>query len=197
LAILSSGIQLDELTQILTNFTSVTKEQERRLYAAYNLIVGDSLNEVLVPLNCKVRGLESLADLLNPQKLFPNSYQTLTVPVYNTTQGPTNSKTYYLIYSNGGLNSNLTSPLVSNQIGTQTPTGTPVIVPTATQTSTQVEVLQYTMTDEQGNPIDLVKRVVDGVIVTAEIISAGGGDGGGAGGGAGGGGGGGGGGGAM
>ena len=44
LAILSSGIQLDELTQILTNFTSVTKEQERRLYAAYNLIVGDSLN---------------------------------------------------------------------------------------------------------------------------------------------------------
>jgi uncharacterized membrane protein YgcG len=190
LAILSSGLQLDELTQILTNFTSVTKEQERRLYAAYNLIVGDSLNDVLVPLNCKVRGLESLADLLNPQKLFPNCYQTLTVPVYNTTQGPTNSKTYYPIYVNGGLNSNLRSPLVTNQIGTQTPTGTPVIASSATQTASQVTVYQYTMTDEQGNPIDLVARVVDGAIVAGSIVSAGdsGGDGGSSGGGDGGGG---------
>ncbi len=190
LAILSSGLQLDELSQILTNFSAVTQEQERRLYAAYNLIVGDSLNDVLVPLNCKVRGLESLADLLNPQKLFPNSYQTLTVPVYNTTQGPTNSKTYYPIYVNGGLNSNLRSPLVTNQIGTQTPTGTPVIAPSATQTANQVTVYQYTMTDEQGNPIDLVARVVDGAIVAGSIVSAGdsGGDGGSSGGGDGGGG---------
>jgi hypothetical protein len=127
LAILSSGIQMDELTQILSNFSSVNKDQERRLYGAYNLIVGDSLNEVLVPLNCKTRGLESLADLLNLQKLLPNSYQTLTVPVYNTTQGPTNSKTYYPIYNNSGVNSSLTTPLVSNQIGTQIPTGTPQI----------------------------------------------------------------------
>jgi hypothetical protein len=125
LAILASGLQMDELNLILSNFTSITQEQERRLYSAYNLIVGDSLNEVLVPLNCKVRGLESLADLLNPQKLFPNSYQTLTVPVYNTTQSVTNSKTYYPIYSGGGLNSNLTSPLVTDQIGTQIPIGTP------------------------------------------------------------------------
>jgi uncharacterized membrane protein YgcG len=191
LAILSSGLQLDELSQILTNFSAVTQEQERRLYAAYNLIVGDSLNDVLVPLNCKVRGLESLADLLNPQKLFPNSYQTLTVPVYNTTQGPTNSKTYYPIYVNGGLNSNLRSALVTNQIGTQTPTGTPVIAPSATQTANQVTVYQYTMTDEQGNPIDLVARVVDGAIVAGSIVSAGdsGGDGGSSGGGDGGGGG--------
>jgi len=198
LAILSSGIQLDELNQILSNFTSVTKEQERRLYGAFNLVVGDSLNEVLVPLNCKVRGLESLADLLNPIKLFPNSYQTLTVPVYNTTQGPTNSKTYYPIYVNGGLNSNLRSPLVINQIGTQTPTGTPAIS-SGTQTANQVTVYQYTMTDEQGNPIDLVAKVVDGIIVSGSVVSAGdsGGDGGGSGGGAGAGGGGGGGGGAM
>jgi hypothetical protein len=184
LAILSSGIQLDELNQILSNFTSVTKEQERRLYGAFNLVVGDSLNEVLVPLNCKVRGLESLADLLNPIKLFPNSYQTLTVPVYNTTQGPTNSKTYYPIYVNGGLNSNLRSPLVTNQIGTQTPTGTPTIS-SGTQTANQVTVYQYTMTDEQGNPIDLVAKVVDGIIVSGSVVSAGdsGGDGGGSGGG--------------
>jgi hypothetical protein len=199
LAILSSGIQIDELTEILANF-NVTKEQERKLYGAFSLIVGDSLNEVLIPLNCKVRGLESLVDLLNPQKLFPNSYQTLTVPVYNTTQGPTNSKTYYPIYVNGGVNSNLRSPLVTNQIGTQTTVGTPPVVSTAIQTANKTIVYQYTMTDEQGNPIDLVARVVDGAIITGSIVSAGdnGGDGGGSsGGGDGGGGSGGGGGGAM
>ena len=117
LAILASGIQIDVLNQILTNEIVPTKEQERTLYGAFNLIVGDSLLEVLVPLNCKTRGLESLADLLNPKKLFPNSYQTLTVPVYNTTQSVTNSKTYYPIYTNGGLNSTLNSPAVATQTG--------------------------------------------------------------------------------
>jgi hypothetical protein len=125
LALLASGIQQNELSQILDNTITATTEQERNIYGAFNLIVGDSLTEVLVPLNCKVRGLESLADLLNPQKLFPNSYQTLTVPVYNTTQSVTNSKTYYPIYSGGGVNGNLNSPQVSNQIGTQISGGTP------------------------------------------------------------------------
>jgi hypothetical protein len=125
LALLASGIQQNELSQILDNTITATTEQERNIYGAFNLIVGDSLTEVLIPLNCKTRGLESLADLLNPQKLFPNSYQTLTVPVYNTTQSVTNSKTYYPIYSGGGVNGNLNSPLVSNQIGTQISGGTP------------------------------------------------------------------------
>jgi len=179
LAILASGLQLDELSQLLSNINSATKEQERRLYGAFNLIVGDSLNDLLITLNCKTRGVESLADLLNPQKLFPNSYQTLTVPVYNTTRAPTNSKTYYPIYSNGSTNGNLNSPLVTTQIGTQTPTGTPPVTPT------QVTVYQYTMTDEQGNPIDLVARLVDASGNTGNVISTGdsGGDGGGAGGG--------------
>ena len=97
------------------------------MYGAFSIIVGDSLTEVLVSLNCKTAGLDSLADLLNPKKLFPNSYQSLTVPVYNTTQSVTNSKTYYPIYSGLGTNGNLNSPLVKEQIGTQVSAGTPQI----------------------------------------------------------------------
>jgi hypothetical protein len=67
-------------------------------------------------LNCKTVGLESLVDLLNPLKLFPNSYESLTVPVYNTVGGPANSKIYYPIYVNGGLNSQLDSPTTSSQL---------------------------------------------------------------------------------
>ena len=127
LAIIASGIEPNELGNILGNITPPTKDQERKLYGAFSIIVGDSLNEVLVSLNCKTAGLDSLADLLNPKKLFPNSYQSLTVPVYNTTQSVTNSKTYYPIYSGLGTNGNLNSPLVKEQIGTQVSAGTPQI----------------------------------------------------------------------
>lgn len=117
LAIIASGITVAELGQILGNIEITNKEQERKLYGAFGIIVGQDLKDILVSLNCKTQGLESLADLLNPLKLFPNSYKTLTVPVYNTQGGPANSKVYYPIYTNEGLNSNLTSPVVSAQIG--------------------------------------------------------------------------------
>jgi len=48
--------------------------------------------------------------------LFPNSYASLTVPVYNTVGGPANSKIYYPIYVNDGLNSQLRSPTAQNGV---------------------------------------------------------------------------------
>ena len=151
LALLASGIQQDELGQLLGNLSPATTEQERKIYGAFNLIVGDGLAEVLIPLNCKTAGLDSLADLLNPKKLFPNSYQSLTVPVYNTTQTPTNSKTYYPIYSGGGVNGNLNSPQVTNQIGTQTPTGAPQISENLNQTTPVTNEPALTTTTSTGN----------------------------------------------
>jgi len=116
LALIASNITATELEQILGNISSVTKDQERKIYGAFGIILGQDLKDVLVSLNCKTVGLESLADLLNPQKLFPNSYQTLTVPVYNTVGGNANSKIYYPIYVNEGLNSQLNSPTIGSQL---------------------------------------------------------------------------------
>ena len=127
LAIIAAGINTNELGSLISNITPPTIEQEQKLYTAFYITVGDSLAEALIPLNCKTQGLTSLADLLNPKKMFPNSYETLTVPLYNTTQQPTNSKTYYPIYVNGGTNPNLNSTGVMQQIGIQTPVGTPPI----------------------------------------------------------------------
>lgn len=117
LALIASGITVNELEKMLGNIDIVTKEQERKIYGAFGIIVGQDLTDILISLNCKTIGLESLCDLLNPQKLFPNSYQTLTVPVYNIIGGPANSKIYYPIYTNEGLNSDLRSPTVNQQIG--------------------------------------------------------------------------------
>lgn len=127
LALISSGLDVSEVEEILKGVTTPSQQQELKIYQAFSIILGQDLLDVLIPLNCKTKGLESLADLLNPIKIFPISYASLTVPVYNTTQVPTNSKTYYLIYINGALNSQLTSANITSQIGTITPTGTPPI----------------------------------------------------------------------
>ena len=116
LALIASGITVSELNDIISLAEPISKEQERKIYGAFGIILGQDLKDILVSLNCKTAGIESLADLLNPIKLFPNSYQTLTVPVYNTVGGPANSKIYYPIYVNEGLNSQLGSPTVGNQI---------------------------------------------------------------------------------
>jgi hypothetical protein len=108
LALLSAGFSATEIDQ-LTNGVDATIEQQKRLFAAFMIITGIDLEEVLIPINCQTKGLTSLADLLNPAKLFPNSYQTLTVPEYNAIPGPTNSKTYYPIYNGTDTSSQVIS----------------------------------------------------------------------------------------
>jgi hypothetical protein len=120
LALLASELTVSSLDKIFAG-SIPTKHQEQQIYSAFLLIVGSDLNDVLVPLNCKTRGLTSLADLLNPMKLFPNSYMSLTVPVYNTTSGPTNSKTYYPIYSDSGINASIESPAIADAVGSMWP----------------------------------------------------------------------------
>ena len=110
-AILALGIDISTLDSLFNGATP-TKLQEQQLYGAFTIITGADLANILVPLNCGTSGITTLADLLNPMKLFPNSYSTLTVPIYNSGPGPTNAKTYYLIYNNDGINTQLTSPAV-------------------------------------------------------------------------------------
>ena len=103
LALLTAGINAEIIDNVIKN-NPITFQQQQSIYAAFCLIVDNDLVDVLIPINCQTKGLQSLADLLDPKKLFPNSYQTLTVPVYNTSPGPTNSKTYYLLYTGGQIN---------------------------------------------------------------------------------------------
>ena len=160
LAIISAGIPVDELGAIISNVLQPNNDQERKLYAAYYITVGETLDEVLVPLNCKTKGLSSLADLLNPAKMFPTSYKTLTVQLYNTgTQnGAQNSKIAFPIYnSSGTVNSDLTSTQILNQVGTQTSVGTPLIndiVPVASATidaTTELNNITQTLTTPGNN----------------------------------------------
>jgi hypothetical protein len=90
--------------QMIINGSTADNNQQKLLYACYNLITGQDLKDILIPLNCQTKYLNTLADLLDLRKLFPNSYETLTFPQYNSEPRQTNSKTYYLIYLGGQVN---------------------------------------------------------------------------------------------
>lgn len=118
-ALLASGLSPNEIKPIADGTVSATLLQEQKIYGAFSIIIERDLKSILIALNCSTPGLVSLVDLLDPQKLFPSSYISLTVPVYNSGPGPTNAKTYYNIYSiSGGVNSQLTNPQIINAIGT-------------------------------------------------------------------------------
>ena len=129
LALLSAGLASQDIDDIASGrLLTPTKVQEQQIYGAFLIIVGQDLVDILIPLNCKTQGLESLADLLNIKKLFPNSYQSLTVPIYNANPGPTNAKTYYPIFDNTSVSSRLEAPAIVEQIGVIIPPGPPAIV---------------------------------------------------------------------
>jgi hypothetical protein len=102
-----AGLDVSDILLILGGTYTPTTSQESKIYTAFTQITNADLKDVLIPLNVQTKNITSLADLLNPLKLFPSSYISLTVAKYNTTNSPTNSKIYYLIYANGSLNPQL------------------------------------------------------------------------------------------
>lgn len=128
LTLLVSGLSKSEIENISLGNTTPDKLVEQKIYAAFLLVKGQDLVDILTILNCKTRGLTSLADLVSVKKLFPLSYRTLTVPVYNTEPGPTNSKTYYLLFINDELNPQLVIPRIRETIGVIIPPEPPPVV---------------------------------------------------------------------
>ena len=128
-ALLSANLSQNEIETIANNpELTFTKEQEQKLYGAFLAVNGTALREILGILNCKTKKLLSLADLLSIKSLFPLSYRTLTVPIYNTEPGPTNSKTYYLLFIDDNLNPQLILPRIKESIGVITPPTEPPVV---------------------------------------------------------------------
>jgi len=133
LVLLASGLTSPEISQISSGeVLNPTEEQERKIYGAFLLMTGENLRAILAPIQCRTQGLQTLADLLDVKKLFPNSYATLTVPMYNATPGPTNSKTYYLIYTDGTVNPALNLPAMREYVGTLVPKGNPPLYDSST-----------------------------------------------------------------
>jgi hypothetical protein len=85
---------------------------QKRAYPGLINVTGSCLQDVLDILDCTLPNIDTVADLLNPVKIFPTSFPSLTLPTPN---GPVP------IYdANGAVNSAITPILNSGSI---TPTG--------------------------------------------------------------------------
>lgn len=101
-ALLYQDMASIDLERILQPTSQPTPEEEKKIYAAFKLITGNDLGDIKIILNIATSGLTSLADLIDLRKMFPNSYQTITVPTYSA--NTLSAKIYDFIYLGGNVN---------------------------------------------------------------------------------------------
>jgi hypothetical protein len=82
-AFINAGISTDIVLNLTSPTVSVIDSTQRLMYQAMTQITGDDLTQILTVLGVTTVGITTMADLLNPLKLFPNSYQSLTAPTAN------------------------------------------------------------------------------------------------------------------
>lgn len=104
-ALLNAGLDQVLLSNLST--VSMTDEQQKIAFDVMSKITGGALLQILRLLRVNTRGLVTLADLLNPVKMFPKSFNTLTAPTVNGIRG-------IYINSSGAVNTKLETELPSN-----------------------------------------------------------------------------------
>lgn len=78
----SIGVDSDTIYESIAsgNFFTLDAKTNKALYEGMTKITGKDLAQIKSVLGVKVDNIATMADLLNPKKLFPNSYKTLTTP---------------------------------------------------------------------------------------------------------------------
>jgi len=74
------GIPTDAVIAITQSSTDVSPAVEKIMYQAMTQITGNDLAQVKQILGVTTPNIDTMADLLNPVKIFPNSYQTFSTP---------------------------------------------------------------------------------------------------------------------
>jgi len=99
-----AGVTSDDLSVLKRRDYSIADSIQAAMYRAMVNTTGESLKNVLDILDVTTPGIQNMADLLNPYKILPTSFQTLLAP---TTTGPVS---IYLDTS-GAVNTNLITQL--------------------------------------------------------------------------------------
>ena len=122
LALKKVGLTTSQIEQITDPSVKLSDSVERKLYQAMTLITGSVLQQICFILDISLPvfgitvsnqpqnpGLATMADLLNPVKIFPNSFASLTVRTYN--QNTTSELRAIYLDATGNINSKLTEYL--------------------------------------------------------------------------------------
>ena len=84
-ALLNAGLPADLVDSPDT--AQYTDQQQRLIYQAMTQVTGAELAQILRLLRVTTPGITTMADLLNPVKILPRSYNTLTAPTANGLRG--------------------------------------------------------------------------------------------------------------
>jgi hypothetical protein len=84
-AFVEAGIDQQVVINLSNPTITVVDSAQRLMYQAMTQITGTDLAQILTVLEVTTVGINTMADLLNPLKLFPNSFLSMTAP---TAQGP-------------------------------------------------------------------------------------------------------------
>lgn len=79
----SYGVSKEAIVNLTSPDLKVTDADQRAMYTAMTYITGSVLAQVLSVLGVTTANINTMADLLNPYKLFPNSFRTLAVTGIN------------------------------------------------------------------------------------------------------------------
>jgi hypothetical protein len=104
LLLLAEGVPEEIVLSLNDPAISVADSIQRLMYLAMTKIIGSDLAQILKVLKVTTPGIDTMADLLNPVKIFPNSFQSLTVVTPN---GP---RAIY-VNSTGSVNTGLEQDL--------------------------------------------------------------------------------------
>ena len=82
-ALIQAGLTDDSISQLTDSSVNVSDSYQRLAYLGMKNVTGTDLTQVLAIFGVTTSYITTMADLLNPVKIFPNSYPSLTVRIYN------------------------------------------------------------------------------------------------------------------
>jgi hypothetical protein len=111
-ALVQVGLTAEFIDKLGSPTTTISDSVDKQLYQAMTTITGTALSEILTMFGVVTPGITTMADLLNPKKIFPNSYRSLTVKTFAVLSGPgsnpANTSVLRGIYTaSGAVNQNL------------------------------------------------------------------------------------------
>jgi hypothetical protein len=113
-----AGVSNDDLLELRRSGT-LAANIDAALYRGMQNITGDTLAQVLLLLDVTTPNLLTMADLLNPAKILPNSYLTLTVSLPTGTDvSPTATVPVPVYLSANTVNTNVAVLFADNEIYT-------------------------------------------------------------------------------
>lgn len=94
-----AGLNTSQITDLVSgNLGGLTDSANKLLYEGMSKITGTELDQVKNVLGVTTPNIDNMADLLNPVKILPNSFPTLTMPtpdglrgIYTDSQGTVNT----------------------------------------------------------------------------------------------------------